>query len=288
MFDQNETLEQARARNVREALSEDIGRGDWTGQLIPESQQVRAHVVVREQAVLCGQAWFEGCLLTLDPGARIQWHVAEGAATLPGASVCDIEARARGLLAAERPALNFLQLLSATATTARRYVVAVAGASPNPRGCSILDTRKTLPGLRLAQKYAVRVGGATNHRLGLYDGILIKENHIAAAGGVAAALRTARALQSGVVIQIEVETLAQLQVAIASGATEVLLDNFTLAQMREAVAVCAGRARLEVSGGVDLVQVREIAATGVDRISIGRLTKDVTAVDFSMRVLAVL
>jgi len=288
MFDQNETLDQARARNVREALAEDIGRGDWTGQLIPEAQQVRAHVVVREQAVLCGQAWFDGCLLSLDPNARVQWHVAEGATTSPGVSVCDIEARARALLAAERPALNFLQLLSATATAARRYVVAIAGASPNPRGCSILDTRKTLPGLRLAQKYAVHVGGATNHRLGLYDGILIKENHIAAAGGVAAALRAARALQSGVVVQIEVESLAQLQVAIASGATDILLDNFTLAQMREAVTVCAGRARLEVSGGVDLTQVREIAATGVDRISIGRLTKDVAAVDFSMRVLAVL
>jgi nicotinate-nucleotide pyrophosphorylase (carboxylating) len=288
MFDQNETLEQARARNVREALAEDIGRGDWTGQLIPEAEQVRAHVVVREQAVLCGQAWFEACLLSLDPDARIRWHVAESAVTTPGASVCDIEARARAVLAAERPALNFLQLLSATATSARRYVTAIAGASPNPRGCSILDTRKTLPGLRLAQKYAVRVGGASNHRLGLYDGILIKENHIAAAGGVAAALRAARSLQSGVAIQIEVETLSQLQVAIASGATDILLDNFTLAQMREAVAVCAGRARLEVSGGVDLTQVREIAATGVDRISIGRLTKDVTAVDFSMRVLGTL
>jgi nicotinate-nucleotide pyrophosphorylase (carboxylating) len=288
MFDQNETLEQARARNVREALAEDIGRGDWTGQLIPEAQQVRAHVVVREQAVLCGQAWFEGCLLSLDPDARIQWHVAEGAVTSPGVGVCDIEARTRALLAAERPALNFLQLLSATATSARRYVTAIAGASPNPRGCSILDTRKTMPGLRLAQKYAVHVGGATNHRLGLYDGILIKENHIAAAGGVAAALRGARALQSGVVIQIEVETLAQLQIAVASGATDILLDNFTPAQMREAVAVSAGRARLEVSGGVDLAQVREIAATGVDRISIGRLTKDVIAVDYSMRVFAVL
>jgi nicotinate-nucleotide pyrophosphorylase (carboxylating) len=288
MFDQNETLEQARDRNVRDALAEDIGRGDWTGQLIPQSQQVQAHVVVREQAVLCGQAWFEGCLLGLDPSARIQWHVAEGAVTSAGVGVCEIEARARALLAAERPALNFLQLLSATATTARRYVDAIAGASANPRGCSILDTRKTLPGLRLAQKYAVRVGGATNHRLGLYDGILIKENHIAAAGGVAPALRGARALQSGVAIQIEVETLAQLQLAIAAGAGDILLDNFTLAQMREAVAVCAGRARLEVSGGVDLAQVRDIAATGVDRISIGRLTKDVAAVDFSMRVSRVL
>ena len=280
----NETLEQARARNVRDALAEDIGRGDWTGRLIQESQQLLARVVVREPAVLCGQQWFDACLLTLDPGARIRWQVAEGAAMSAGMTVCDIEARARALLAAERPALNFLQLLSGTATGARRYVDAIAGASPNPRGCSILDTRKTLPGLRLAQKYATRTGGATNHRLGLYDGVLIKENHIAAAGGVAAALRAARALQSGVSIQIEVESLAQLQEAISSGAADILLDNFTLAQMREAVAVCAGRARLEVSGGVDLAHVREIAATGVDRISIGKLTKDVAAVDFSMRV----
>ncbi|HEX4585336.1 MAG TPA: carboxylating nicotinate-nucleotide diphosphorylase [Burkholderiaceae bacterium] len=288
MFDRNETLEQARARNVHDALAEDIGRGDWTGRLIPESEQVRARVVVREAAVLCGQPWFEACLRQLDPQAQIRWQVAEGGAMSAGMTVCELSARARALLAAERPALNFLQLLSATATAARRYVDAIAGASPNPRGCSILDTRKTLPGLRLAQKYAVRVAGASNHRLGLYDGILIKENHIAAAGGVTAALQAAQALQSGVAIQIEVETLAQLQEAIAAGAADILLDNFTLAQMREAVALCAGRARLEVSGGVDLAQVRDIAATGVDRISIGKLTKDVTAVDFSLRVVGTL
>ena len=285
MFDRNETLEDARARNVRDALAEDIGLGDWTGRLIPESQRLRARVIVREAAVLCGQPWFEECIGRLDAAARIRWRVAEGALTSPGAVVCDIEAQARALLAAERPALNFLQLLSGTATNARRHVDAIAGASRNPRGCSILDTRKTLPGLRLAQKYAVRTGGGSNHRLGLYDGVLIKENHIAAAGGVAAALRSARALQSGVAIQIEVETVAQLQVAIAAGAADILLDNFTLEQMREAVAVCAGRARLEVSGGVELAQVRDIAATGVDRISIGKLTKDVAAVDFSMRVI---
>jgi nicotinate-nucleotide pyrophosphorylase (carboxylating) len=285
MFDRNETLEQARARNVREALAEDIGRGDWTGRLMAESQRLRARVVAREQAVLCGQPWFEACLLELDAAARVQWHLAEGGSLLPGLTVCDIEARARALLAAERPALNFLQLLSGTATVARRYVDAIAGASPNPRGCTILDTRKTLPGLRLAQKYAVRVGGASNQRLALYDGILIKENHIAAAGGIAAALQAAGALQAGVPIQIEVETIAQLQEALAAQASDILLDNFTLPQMREAVALCAGRARLEVSGGVDLSTVRAIAATGVDRISIGRLTKDVAAVDFSMRVI---
>ncbi len=286
VFDHNETLEQARERNVRDALAEDIGRGDWTGRLLPEVQPLQARVLAREAAVLCGQPWFDACLRRLDAAARIRWHVAEGAMTAAGAAVCDIDARARALLAAERPALNFLQLLSAIATAARRYVDAIAGASPNPRGCAILDTRKTLPGLRLAQKYAVRVGGGTNHRLGLYDGILIKENHIAAAGGVGAALAAARALQSGVPIQIEVETLAQLREALAAGASEILLDNFTPAQMREAVGVCAGRARLEVSGGVDLARVREIAATGVDRISIGKLTKDVVAVDFSMRVVA--
>jgi nicotinate-nucleotide pyrophosphorylase (carboxylating) len=285
VFDHNETLEQARERNVRDALAEDIGRGDWTGRLIAESQRLRAQVVAREAAVLCGQAWSDACLRRLDAAARIRWHVAEGAGAAAGACVCEIEARGRALLAAERPALNFLQLLSATATAARRYVEAIAGASPNPRGCAILDTRKTLPGLRLAQKYAVRVGGAANQRLGLYDGILIKENHIAAAGGITAALRAARALDSGVSIQVEVETMAQLEEAIGAGAAEILLDNFTPARMREAVAVCAGRARLEASGGVDLARVREIAATGVDRISIGRLTKDVAAVDFSMRVI---
>jgi nicotinate-nucleotide pyrophosphorylase (carboxylating) len=285
MYEENETLEQARQRNVRDALAEDIGRGDWTGRLIPESQRLRARVRVREAAVLCGRPWFEDCLRQLDPAAQIRWHVAEGGATSPGLAVCDIEARARAVLAAERPSLNFLQLLSATATVTRRYVEAIAGASPNPRGCSILDTRKTLPGLRLAQKYAVRTGGGLNQRLALYDGILIKENHIAAAGGVTAALRAARALASGVTIQIEVETLAQLAEALAAQATDILLDNFTPAQMREAVATSAGRAVLEVSGGVDLAQVREIAATGVNRISIGKLTKDVAAVDFSMRVI---
>jgi nicotinate-nucleotide pyrophosphorylase (carboxylating) len=199
--------------------------------------------------------------------------------------VCEIEADARALLSAERPALNFLQLLSATATTTRAHVRAIAGASPNPRGCAVLDTRKTMPGLRQAQKHAVRAGGGQNQRLALWHGILIKENHIAAAGGVAAALSNAQALQSGVDIQIEVEGLAQLREALEAGATSVLLDNFDEALMREAVAVTGGRALLEVSGNVQLDQVRRIAETGVDRISIGRLTKDVRATDYSMRVL---
>jgi nicotinate-nucleotide pyrophosphorylase (carboxylating) len=198
--------------------------------------------------------------------------------------VCDIEADGRALLSAERPALNFLQLLSATATVTRRHVQAIAGASPNPGGCAILDTRKTLPGLREAQKYAVRVGGGRNQRLALWHGILIKENHIAAAGGVPQVMRQALALNAGVEIQVEVESLDQLQQALDNGATSVLLDNFPLPRVREAVALAAGRAVLEVSGGVTLERLREIAATGVDRISIGSLTKDVRAIDFSMRV----
>ena len=284
VFDHDETLEEARARNVRDALLEDIGRADWTGMLVPAGERLRAHVLVREDAVLCGRDWFDAVFRALDADARIEWHAVEGAALLAGAEVCHVDAESRALLAAERPALNFLQLLSATATATRAYVDAVAGASPNPRGCTILDTRKTLPGLRLAQKYAVRTGGGANQRLALYAGILIKENHIAAAGGVSSALRNARALDAGVEIQIEVETLAQLREALAAGATSILLDNFTLAQMREAVAETAGRALLETSGGVALDQVRHIAATGVDRISIGRLTKDVRAIDYSMRV----
>lgn len=285
MFDHNETLEAARERNIRDALMEDLGRCDWTGLLVPAGQRVRARVLVREEAVLAGRDWFEGCVKALDAPAKLEWHYAEGAVMGADTPVCFIESDARALLAAERPALNFLQLLSATATLTRRHVDAIAGASPNPRGCAILDTRKTLPGLRQAQKYAVRVGGGQNQRLALWHGILIKENHIAAAGGIAEVMRQAQALNAGVDIQIEVESIDELQQALAAGATSILLDNFTTAQMREAVALTAGRALLEVSGGVALDQVREIAATGVDRISIGRLTKDVRAVDYSMRVL---
>jgi len=284
MFNHNETLEEARARNIREALMEDIGVCDWTAQLVPAGRRVRAHVRVREQAVLCGRDWFEGVFQSLDSSAQIEWLYAEGAEMQADSIVCRIEADGRALLSAERPALNFLQLLSATATLTHAHVQAIAGASTNPRGCAVLDTRKTIPGLRLAQKYAVRVGGGANQRLALYAGILIKENHIAAAGGVGAALRAAQALRSGVDIQVEVEILAQLQEALEAGAVSVLLDNFSEPMMREAVALNQGRALLEVSGGVALDQLRWIAATGVDRISIGRLTKDVRAVDYSMRV----
>ncbi|HEV7913788.1 MAG TPA: carboxylating nicotinate-nucleotide diphosphorylase [Albitalea sp.] len=285
MSDPNETLEEARRRNIRDALSEDIGQRDWTVELVPATQRVKARVLVREDAVLCGRAWFDGCIHALDPQARVSWHYDEGAAMQQGTPVCQVEAAARALLSAERPALNFLQMLSATATLTRRHVDAIAGASPNPRGCVILDTRKTMPGLRQAQKYAVRVGGGRNQRLALWHGILIKENHIAAAGGIAQVLRNAAALNAGVEIQIEVENLDQLAEALACGAASVMLDNFTLPLMREAVAINAGRALLEVSGSVQLSEVHDIAATGVDRISVGRLTKDVTAVDFSMRVL---
>ncbi len=286
MFPTNESLAVALERNVRDALMEDIGVCDWTAQLVPAGRRVNARVLVREDAVLCGRDWFDACIAALDATARVEWHVIEGAWMAPDTLVCHIEADARALLSAERPALNFLQLLSGTATLTRRHVEAIAGASPNPRGCVILDTRKTLPGLRQAQKYAVRTGGGSNQRLALWHGILIKENHIAAAGGVAAALRNAQALCSGVDIQIEVESLEQLTEALGAGATSVLLDNFDLPRMREAVALTAQRALLEVSGGVALDQVRDIAATGVDRISIGRLTKDVRATDYSMRVLS--
>jgi len=285
MFEHNETLEEARVRNIIEALREDIGVADWTARLTPEGQRVKAQLRVREAAVCCGQPWFNGVYAALDPSAVLNWHVAEGDDMQADSVICDIEADGRALLSAERPALNFLQTLSAVATLTRQHVRAIEGASPTPRGCQILDTRKTLPGLRLAQKYAVRVGGGANQRLALYDGILIKENHIAAAGGVTAALRAAEALQAGVSIQIEVETLAQLDEALAAGATSLLLDNFTLDAMREAVQRNAGRALLEASGGITLEGLRDIASTGVDRISIGKLTKDVRAVDYSLRVL---
>ena len=284
MAERNETLAEARQRNVRDALREDIGVCDWTAQLVAAGRRVKASLTVREAAVLCGRDWFEAVLLALDQSASIDWHYAEGELMAADSKVCVIEADGRALLSAERPALNFLQLLSGTATSTHAHVQAIAGASSNPRGCQILDTRKTLPGLRLAQKYAVRVGGGSNQRLALYDGILIKENHIAAAGGIAAALQAAQALNAGVSIQIEVESLPELQQALAAGAVSVLLDNFSEAMMVEAVALTAGRALLEVSGGVALDQLRWIAATGVDRISIGRLTKDVSAVDYSLRV----
>ncbi len=284
---QNETLRTALARNVRDALAEDIGRGDWTAMLVPAGRRATGRVVAKEAAVICGRPWFDACVRALDSQAQITWHVNEGAAVLPGTEVCRIEADARAMLSAERPALNFLQTLSAVASVTRQYVDAIAGLSPNPRGCAVLDTRKTLPGLRQAQKYAVRTGGGKNHRMALWDGILIKENHIAAAGGIAPALQAAFALNSGVVVQVEVESIEELQAALAAGAEHVLLDDFTLADMHRAYAVNAASSHpavLEVSGGVSLDTLCDIARTGVDRISVGKLTKDVRAVDLSLRI----
>ncbi|WP_420475030.1 carboxylating nicotinate-nucleotide diphosphorylase [Noviherbaspirillum sp. ST9] len=265
--------------NIRAALAEDVGTGDVTGLLVPDNEWVKARVIVREAAVLCGAPWFEGVMTQLDPRIRIEWRYAEGASMTADSEVCAIEAPARALLTAERTALNFLQLLSGVASATREYADVVKGTR-----ASVLDTRKTLPGLRLAQKYAVRVGGGKNQRLALYDGILIKENHIAAAGGITAAMRAAIALHAGVTIQVEVENLAELEEALAAGATSVLLDNFSLEMMREAVKITDGRALLEASGGVNMRTVRAIAETGVDRISIGSLTKDVRATDYSLRI----
>jgi nicotinate-nucleotide pyrophosphorylase (carboxylating) len=265
-------------RQVRIALEEDIGSGDVTARLVPAQQNAIARVISREEAVLCGTAWFETCFRLVDERLKVQWHVQEGELVRPGQLLCEIQGNARALLTAERCALNFLQLLSAVATVTHKYVTLTAGTQ-----AAIMDTRKTLPGLRLAQKYAVTVGGGKNQRIGLFDGILIKENHIAAAGGVVPALHAAQAI-ADVPVQIEVESLQELKLALDAGARLILLDNFTLEQMREAVAINDGRAELEASGNVSLDTVRAIAETGVQRISIGSLTKNVRAVDLSMRI----
>ena len=267
-------------QNIAAALAEDIGAGDWTAQLLPDHGVVQARLTVREAAGLCGAPWFEGVMAALDPRLLIHWHYAEGDQMQADSVVCEITGPARALMTAERAAMNFLQLLSGVATMTREYVTLVAGTH-----AVILDTRKTVPGLRLAQKYAVRVGGGQNQRLALYDGILIKENHIAAAGGIAPALRAAQALHAGVTIQIEVENAAELKEALDAGAVSILLDNFSIEAMRAAVTLNAGRALLEASGGIQRDTVRAIAETGVDRISIGSLTKDIRAVDYSLRVI---
>jgi nicotinate-nucleotide pyrophosphorylase (carboxylating) len=276
----DDKLQAAFEQNILAALLEDVGSGDLTGMLVPLQPRVQARVIVREAAVLCGAPWFEGVMLAIDQDTHIDWQYAEGDLMAADSVVCTIEASPRSLLTAERAALNFMQLLSGVATATRSYVDVVAGTN-----AAILDTRKTLPGLRQAQKYAVRVGGGQNQRMALYDGILIKENHIAAAGGVTRALENAAALNAGVTVQIEVETIAQLEEALAAGVTSVLLDNFDLDMMREAVKVNAGRALLEASGGINMGTVRAIAETGVDRISIGSLTKDIRATDYSLRII---
>lgn len=270
-------------RNVAAALTEDLGAGDLTASLVPAGQTVRATVISREDGVLCGTAWFDGCVREIDPTAEISWQAADGERIAANQQLCSIRGDARALLSAERSALNFLQLLSAVASKARIYADAIAGTR-----AQVVDTRKTLPGLRIAQKYAVRAGGGGNHRLALWDAILIKENHIHAAGGIAQALLAAQQVAAQAAerckfIQIEVESLSELETALTAGATMILLDNFTLEMLREAVQINAGRAVLESSGNVTLETLRGIAETGVDRISVGALTKDVKALDLSMR-----
>ena len=260
------------------ALAEDVGGGDLTAALIPEGAQAEATVISREHAVLCGAAWFDAVFRQLDPRIHTEWRAADGDRIEPDQLLCTLRGPARALLTGERTALNFLQALSGTATLARRYADAVAGT-----GATILDTRKTLPGLRLAQKYAVRCGGCQNHRIGLFDAVLIKENHIMAAGSITNAIATARRLHPGVTVEVEVENLAELEEALAARPDIVMLDNFDLATLAEAVRIMAKRVKLEASGNVNFDTVRAIAETGVDYISIGGLTKDVRAVDLSMR-----
>ncbi len=265
-------------QQVRIALEEDLGAGDLTAALIPETSRSRVHVIAREAAVLCGTPWVDEVFRQLDEGIRIDWHRRDAEDVEADALLCELEGPTRALLSGERTALNFLQTLSGTATLARRYADAVAGTSAR-----ILDTRKTIPGMRLAQKYAVRCGGCHNHRIGLYDAILIKENHILAAGSITAALQQAQLQSPQVEIETEVESLVELHEALSAGAKRILLDNFDLDSLREAVRENAGRARLEASGRVDLHTVRAIALTGVDDISVGGLTKDLQSLDLSMR-----
>ncbi len=271
--------EEAIRRQVAQALAEDVGSGDLTAALIPADAKARATVISRETAVVCGQAWFDEVFAQLDPAIRVEWQVAEGEQVEPDQTLCTLRGPARAILSGERTALNFLQTLSGTATAASRYVAAVAGTAVR-----ILDTRKTIPGLRDAQKYAVACGGGKNHRIGLYDGILIKENHIAAAGSVATAVQTARAnAPAGIPVEVEVETLDEVSEALEAGADILLLDNMPPELLRQAVSLNRGRAKLEASGGITLENVAAIAATGVDYISIGEITKHLRALDLSMR-----
>jgi len=266
---------------VSAALREDVGAGDLTARLVPENQQVSGQVRTREQAVICGGPWVSETFRQLDPRVRLEWNIAEGERVAPATLLLRIQGPARPVLTGERTALNFLQLLSGTATVTRGYVEAVAGT-----GCTVLDTRKTLPGLRTAQKYAVRCGGGRNHRMGLHDQVLIKENHIIAAGSIAAAIANARRTAPGATVEVEVESLTELEQALAAAPDIIMLDDFTLEDMRAAVQVNRAHsrpARLEASGSVSLERVREIAETGVDYVSVGALTKHVRAVDLSMR-----
>ena len=265
--------------DARRALAEDFGSGDVTADLLPAESSAQARVIAREAAVICGRPWFDACFRQLDPVARIEWRVGEGGRIDADGIVCELHGNARALVGAERSALNFLQTLSGTATVAAQYADAVRSTR-----AAILDTRKTLPGLRYAQKYAVRCGGASNHRIGLFDAILIKENYIAAAGSLAAAVRAARARHPDLLLEVEVENFGELDAALAAGVDRIMLDEFSLDDIRRAVAHVAGRVKLEVSGSVSLDRVRALAETGVDYISVGALTKHVRAIDFSMRV----
>ena len=266
-------------KQIKTFLDEDVGSGDVTAAIIPDSVIARAEVIAREEMVICGQAWFDAVYNYLDPETDIEWRVEEGQAVAAGTMLCVVQGKARHILTGERTSLNLLQTLSATATIARKYAEAVAGTQ-----CKVLDTRKTIPGLRMAQKYAVKCGGCENHRIGLFDGVLIKENHILTAGSIATAVARARQATS-VTIEVEVENLDELQQAINAEPDRIMLDNFSLGALREAVKLNAGRIELEASGNIKLTNIRQIAETGVDYISIGALTKHVQAVDLSMRII---
>ena len=279
MPDAFHALEEAVTRDVTRALAEDVGTGDLTANLVPAGARASARLMTRQSGVLCGTEWFNRTFEELDPDVEIFWHHADGDDIVAGSSLCELEGNARAILTGERTALNFVQLLSGVATRTRQYVRTVQGTR-----AKILDTRKTLPGLRMAQKYAVRTGGGVNHRIGLFDAILIKENHIASAGGVKRAVEAAlRSVASSKFVQVEVESMEQLREALDAGAKLILLDNFDPGMMREAVKVAGDRAELEASGGVTLKNLRAVAETGVHRISVGSLTKDVEALDLSMR-----
>lgn len=265
-------------RNVQQALQEDIGSGDITAQLIPADRQAKATVITRGNAVICGTAWVDEVFRQLDPHTRVSWLVRDGEKVSPNQALFQLEGPARTLLSGERSALNFLQTLSAVASHCREYADLVSGTR-----VKLLDTRKTLPGLRLAQKYAVTCGGCHNHRIGLYDAFLIKENHIAACGGIAQAVSNAHTIAPGKPVEVEVENLEEMRQALDAGADIIMLDELSLEDMRKAVQHCAGRARLEASGGINRTTLREVAETGVDFISLGTLTKDIKAIDLSMR-----
>lgn len=278
MFDRQPDLQQDIIDSVERALAEDVGNGDITAQLIPAEETATAEVITREDCVLCGQAWVDEVFRQLDPGVTVTWHAADGDRAVANTVLCSLTGSARSLLTGERTALNFLQLLSGTATTCRRYADLVAGT-----GVKLLDTRKTIPGLRAAQKYAVRCGGCYNHRMGLFDAYLVKENHIAACGGIGNAVRAARQHMPGKAVEVEVENLQDLQAALSAEADTIMLDNFSVDALRQAVEITAGRSTLEASGGITDRNLLSISCSGVDYISLGTLTKNLQSIDLSLR-----